>query len=238
MSVLIEPIGPGRFSLRKGDHGHEVIAVQIALRNAGYVIVVDGVYGVSTESAVFDYQREKGLVADGIAGPATQRKLVFSQCLRYGKQLPKLMLPSLGMNESGCILGARSEHLSDDGYDLGWAQRSIGGKEGVLPTQQNLHDALEVPFMAKATGAKVKERHDLYHSWGKVSDRDCWRYAVLHHNFPFAADRLAFGLSIYLDPARQDQPATWVIDATNGRLSTVREWCSSYIAKATALVRW
>jgi hypothetical protein len=80
--------------------------------------------------------------------------------------------------------------------------------------------------------------HDRYVRWGKVSDRDCWRYAVLAHNFPYAADRLAFGLPIYLDPARQDEPAEWVIDATNGRLTTVREWCASYIEKATALVRW
>lgn len=238
MTALIEPVGSGRASLRRGDRGHDVIALQLALRNAGYLVTVDGVYGVSTESAVFDYQREKGLVADGIAGPAVNQTFVFAQCLRYGKQLPKLMLPSIGMNESGCKLGARSPVRPDGGYDLGWAQRAIGGKEGALPIQQNLHDALSVPFMAKLTAATILGRYELYRRWGKVSVRRCWELAVLGWNWPYAANRLAAGLSIFTDPARDDVPQQWVIAASGGRLRTAREWAASYVAKATALVEW
>lgn len=58
-------------TLRPGSRGPEVIALQEALRAAGFDLKVDGVYGRVTSGAVSQYQRAKGLKQDGIAGPLT-----------------------------------------------------------------------------------------------------------------------------------------------------------------------
>ena len=50
--------------------------LQQALKSAGYYSgTCDGYYGDATVKAVKNYQRAKGLVQDGKAGPATQRYL-------------------------------------------------------------------------------------------------------------------------------------------------------------------
>ncbi len=209
--MLIVPEGSGRWSLKQGMSGHDVIAVQIALKNAGFVIPVDGVFGESTRWALVNFQSSKGLEPDGIAGPATQEKFVRSQSLRYGKRLPHGMLPSIAANESSFLLGARTGHPSDGGYDLGAFQQSFG--EHLQPTQTNLYNALSVPFMAKNTGAKVKAQHDRFVSWRRVSDRRAWELAVLFHNFELAAVRLAWGQSIFLNPAEDHEVKQWVVES-------------------------
>jgi putative chitinase len=52
--------------LRKGDTGPSVQAVQAALGE-----VTDGIYGEVTRAAVRTWQRGRGLLADGVVGPAT-----------------------------------------------------------------------------------------------------------------------------------------------------------------------
>lgn len=49
--------------------------LQTALRPYRPEIVVDGLFGYGTEDAVRAYQRRRGLVADGVAGPATWQAL-------------------------------------------------------------------------------------------------------------------------------------------------------------------
>lgn len=64
------------FTLEKGMMGDPVKKLQQALKSAGYYSGdCDGYYGDATVAAVKKYQRAKGLVQDGKAGPATQRYL-------------------------------------------------------------------------------------------------------------------------------------------------------------------
>lgn len=49
--------------------------LQRALAAAGFEVAVDGDFGPATEDAVRSFQRERGLVADGIAGPGTWEAL-------------------------------------------------------------------------------------------------------------------------------------------------------------------
>ena len=64
-------------SYRRGDSGSIVKKIQESLnKRAGKnFLVVDGVYGAATENAVKRFQRDMQLAEDGIAGPATLKKL-------------------------------------------------------------------------------------------------------------------------------------------------------------------
>jgi chitosanase len=55
--------------------GDDVSALQQALTRAGFPVTVDGTFGTSTDAAVRQFQQQKGLTVDGIAGPATRSAL-------------------------------------------------------------------------------------------------------------------------------------------------------------------
>lgn len=60
----------GRKTVRRGAKGDIVKALQRALG-----IADDGQFGLATEAAVLEFQREHGLIPDGIVGPASWRAL-------------------------------------------------------------------------------------------------------------------------------------------------------------------
>lgn len=57
--------------MKLGDKGEAVRNLQLALKEIGYAVIVDGIYGPQTEQFVKVFQKSKGLVVDGIAGPKT-----------------------------------------------------------------------------------------------------------------------------------------------------------------------
>ena len=63
-------------TLRRGDTGEEVRALQNLLADHGYDIDIDGNFGRGTRDAVKKFQRKNGLEADGVVGPATLAALV------------------------------------------------------------------------------------------------------------------------------------------------------------------
>lgn len=64
---------------KRGSSGTEVKNIQTRLKNWGYDVgTVDGIYGAKTEAAVKKFQKNNGLTADGIAGPATLAKIGLS----------------------------------------------------------------------------------------------------------------------------------------------------------------
>jgi Putative peptidoglycan binding domain len=63
---------PVDVTLRPGDSGDNVIALQEALSQAGYDPgAIDGDYGPATTQAVAAFQTAEGLSTDGVAGPET-----------------------------------------------------------------------------------------------------------------------------------------------------------------------
>jgi hypothetical protein len=70
---IIVPAYPGL--VRRGHRGKAVLAVQRRLKERGWRITQDGIFGPGTESVVKAFQKEKRLTADGIVGPITWRKL-------------------------------------------------------------------------------------------------------------------------------------------------------------------
>jgi hypothetical protein len=57
--------------VKRGDRGEEVKRIQQALKDAGFDIVVDGIFGERTEDAVRRFQEINGLDVDGIVGNQT-----------------------------------------------------------------------------------------------------------------------------------------------------------------------
>lgn len=71
-----DPIELGDRTLRKGDKGEDVRALQRELNARGYDSgEADGIFGKATEAAVRAYQKANGLTADGIAGKQTYAAL-------------------------------------------------------------------------------------------------------------------------------------------------------------------
>lgn len=61
--------------LRPGDRGDQVMTLQKQLNAAGFLVEVTHLYDDATEKAVQAFQKARGLVDDGIAGPKTQGAL-------------------------------------------------------------------------------------------------------------------------------------------------------------------
>lgn len=82
-SVLPAPVGVGGIPLYGGRvlrvtrplmRGTDVRIWQSRMRDRGWKIEVDGVYGPKTADVAKKFQREKGLVVDGMVGPVTWRE--------------------------------------------------------------------------------------------------------------------------------------------------------------------
>lgn len=58
-------------TIRYGSRGNSVREAQCILNRTGARIAVDGSFGPATRMAVINFQRSRGLVADGIVGPKT-----------------------------------------------------------------------------------------------------------------------------------------------------------------------
>ena len=63
-------------SVRRGDRGNIVYILQAALYVNGFQTIPDGIFGPHTDVMVRNFQRERGLAVDGIAGPNTFERLL------------------------------------------------------------------------------------------------------------------------------------------------------------------
>ncbi|AEB75482.1 murein L,D-transpeptidase [Clostridium botulinum C/D] len=61
--------------LKLGSRGNEVKTLQQKLNKFGYKINSDGIFGDSTETAIYDFQKRNDLARDGIPGKSTLKKL-------------------------------------------------------------------------------------------------------------------------------------------------------------------
>ena len=64
-------------TVRLGDKGADVLMVQGMLHGHGITSIdLDGIFGPMTKAAVILFQKEHGLVSDGIVGPKTEAELI------------------------------------------------------------------------------------------------------------------------------------------------------------------
>ena len=65
-------------TLRQGDRGEDVYALQYLLRYHGHSLTIDGVFGSQVNTAVRSFQQSRGLGVDGIVGPNTWGALIVT----------------------------------------------------------------------------------------------------------------------------------------------------------------
>lgn len=75
-----------------GSTGEMVRQIQKALAGAGLKVIVDGIFGVITEEAVKEFQRQKGLTPDGIVGPATLARLIPARLKKSKRTINEIIV--------------------------------------------------------------------------------------------------------------------------------------------------
>lgn len=90
-------------SLKVGQRGQAVTALQHLLNARGHRVAVDGSYGDQTKAAVRAFQSRNGLTVDGVAGPRTQAKLVA--VVKYGSGGSTVKAAQTLLNAAGANIG-------------------------------------------------------------------------------------------------------------------------------------
>lgn len=117
--------GGTMMNLRLGSRGAAVEMLQLALQRAGYYGgVIDGIFGIQTRNAVMAFQRDNGLVADGVVGARTMTALepylrgytvhtiaqgdtLFRIARRYGTTVNAIMTANPGIDPMSLKVGQR-----------------------------------------------------------------------------------------------------------------------------------
>lgn len=194
--------------LKRGDSGWDIYALQTALNVfAEPDIVTDGVFGDRTHQAVTRYQRNRDLVADGIAGIVTQRSLAIGvgNRVKQDVQLPTGLLKGVFEKESGYQLGNHTAKYPNGTWDLGVVQRNTA----YHPVEESFDVLESVDYYARRVRAAYERYQD------GLTTQYAWELAAGSWNAPSWTDRLAVGKTIS---------------------DSAKEWIDGYIDRVTTYV--
>ena len=219
------------WTLRRGDFGIVVWSLQRQCqRLVQEPALADGDFGRQTETAAILLQQFLDVEADGVVGPATQRALGMYLSNR-ASGLPKNLLLSLMSYESSVLLGAVS-WISKGGVDCGMTQRRVLERD--FADTQVVERAFDAAYQISLSARTLRERYAAWINLPGIGGRAerCWRTAVLYHNYPALADKLAHdwiaGLSDYYT-----SPQAWVTSVglhfpDGAPIRTPLEWGQRY----------
>lgn len=98
--------------LEIGDAGPAVKKLQKALQDAGFSPGrIDGEFGAGTEAALIGFQYSVGLLADGVAGPRTQRALGLAKSDKLPSAVEHFSLQVVAQMFPGAPLANIRKHL-------------------------------------------------------------------------------------------------------------------------------
>ena len=220
------------YSIRKGDREAAAYAVQRALNASGQSLVEDAIFGEQTERAVIAWQRKSGLTPDGIFGPASSAKMATRLTAKVDTGLPTGLLRGFTELESANLIAAVNWSVSG-GVDCGYTQRRV--LDG--STEATVRRAFNSPYQLGLLAKQLRERRSVYYgkkgvtaptvlSFIATREERAWRLAALHHNWPYAASRLAEGYAL------SDRRADWVPSGTRfadgSAVVTYMDWARFY----------
>ncbi|BDA78473.1 endolysin [Leptospira kobayashii] len=115
--VLGENISPVSLDLKKGDISSIVLELQKLLTAIGYKVLIDGDFGAGTEKAVKQFQKDKGLIADGIVTPALRGLMEETKIHKSSGANRYTSGSYLKLGATGNAVAILQEALSENGYD-------------------------------------------------------------------------------------------------------------------------
>ena len=124
---------PAPLLLKVGSQSDEVRRVQQRLKELGYLTgEVDGTFGYGTEESVILFQRQHGLIADGVAGEETRALLYSGSAQPFVPTSTPVPTPTpapslLKKGSSGEAVRQLQERLIELGYLSGKADGAFGG---------------------------------------------------------------------------------------------------------------
>jgi hypothetical protein len=223
-------------SIKEGENGWRVYALQSALRASGRSLATDGDFGPKTLAQVKTFQKNNDLTADGIAGPATQARLLarVSRIVHDNHpRLPNGLLRGFAEAEGANILAATNWFTpagGTPGVDCGPVQWRRYGP----PFKQDELKAAFDTLSAFTYASKILlERVDNYNRRRpSLSDAQVLRAAVMAHNAPFMAEQIVRNGRL----STPDRLATWTTKPGGGHY-THAEWYKVYPDKVMKYVR-
>lgn len=226
-----------KYSYKLGDTHLGVWAIQRAFNKLNYShigqLVEDGNFGPGTQAAVTTWQDNVNLTADGIFGPASQKRLVRSIEARVEDvvSFPAGLVQSQIDGEGGNLIAAVN-HSVEGGVDCGYTQRRIYKQSNGLYRQTDIERAFDSFVQITLLAETNRSRKDYYIARpGVVNRKDkheyAWRLAALYHNWPYGAQRLADGYAL-----SNTMKASWVpagTKFTDGTpVVTYAQWAKFY----------
>jgi Putative peptidoglycan binding domain len=202
MSLFTDIPHDETFTFKVGMPPHlGTYAIQKALiaYNPLLPLAADGVYGVATADRVVSFQKNRGILADGIAGPQTQRMIAVAmrEISDPDQRVPRGVIDGLVQGESTGLVDAKNwQQLG--GVDLSYVQRRVTYP---VVSETAVRRAYDPPFQfAKVTEDFVADQAK-YLAYPYVQSRVdkfeyAWRLAVLEHNWPYGAGQLAQGIGL------------------------------------------
>ena len=116
-------------TLEMGDKGTQVRALQQRLKDLGYYKNgIDGSYGAQTAAAVKAFQKNNGLTADGVAGPATLKKLESNNAVDANGPDSETLKTSQTLKSGNS--GAQVKLLQKRLKELGYYTTTVDGDYG------------------------------------------------------------------------------------------------------------
>ena len=125
----VESVSSSQETLRQGDSGQAVEALQSALNDAGAELPETGYFGSMTDAAVQEFQAEHGLQVDGVVGPETYGALgdsTGSALLAAPAAGASAVPASTSSSSAGAILEAARSAV---GTPYSWGGSSLGGMD-------------------------------------------------------------------------------------------------------------
>ena len=199
--VTIEAVNSAsgdRRLIRKGDRGEAVRDIQYRLaRLLDRDLVADGVFGDATLALLRQFQRERGLAADGIVGPQTWRALTEASYHLGDRLLWHSSTPARGDDVRDL-----QHQLNRLGFDAGPEDGIFGHRTRSAVEEFQANAGLVVDGnVGSTTVAALRRLHRGHQSGGvavKVRQREALRQL---------AGRGIVGARILIDPARGGEEA-------------------------------